>query len=81
MRSTKSPKQMPSTEASIVPIEVGLGTISYNAMSAAAIEVTNANIAPTSFPNAAAKTANSRYWKSSLPAWSAASRYCQQMFG
>src|SRR6202035_6094032 len=33
---------MPSTEASIVPIEVGLGTISYNAMSAAAIEVTNA---------------------------------------
>jgi hypothetical protein len=34
-----------------------------------------------SLRNAAAKTANSHYWKSSLPARCAASRYCQQMFG
>jgi hypothetical protein len=38
-------------------------------------------LAATEVSNAAAKTTNSRYWKSSLPARCAASKYYRQMFG
>jgi hypothetical protein len=37
--------------------------------------------AATEVANTGAKIADSRYWKSSVPAQRAASKYCRQMFG